>query len=102
VILFHGTTSRNVDGIRRGGLRMRREIPDEPTLPARVCLTTDYDEATSWGDGTVVVVDVPDNWVHERGYAAMDEQQVHHNISPSMIVRIDTPTDGPSTENCER
>ncbi len=51
----------------------------------------DYDEAVDWGDGTVVVVDVPDNWIRTKGYAEMSEKQVHHSISPSMIVRIDLP-----------
>ena len=91
MILYHGTMRRNVGKIRTEGLRMRREIPDEPSLAARVCLTDDYDEAVDWGDGTVVVVDVPDNWIRTKGYAEMSEKQVHHSISPSMIVRIDLP-----------
>jgi len=86
--LYHGTVEGRVSSLLREGLRMRREIPDEPTLAARVCLTDDIEEAREWGDGTVVVVDVPDKWVHRKGYEEMGERQVHHNIPPSMIVEV--------------
>ena len=89
--LYHGTVEGNVSGILREGLRMRREIPDEPTLAARVCLTDSIEEAEEWGDGTVVVVDVPNKWVHRKGYGEMGERQVHHNIPPAMIVEVIRP-----------
>lgn len=104
MILYHGTTRKHVDAIRREGLRMHREIPDEPTLPARVCLTDIYDEAREWGDGTVVTVSVPDHWPHKKGYQDMGEFQVHHNIPPYMIVGImfhDTPPDATAGVNTQ-
>jgi len=102
MILYHGTMAEHVKDILTRGLRMRREIPDEPSLPARICLTDDYDEAKEWGDGTVVTVDVPTKWSHKTfsdvdtpkstlGTPYMREYWIHHTIPPGMIVRIDTP-----------
>ena len=90
MILYHGTTQKSLKKIcLEGILRMRREIPDEPTLPARVCLTDDIMEAREWGDGTIIVVNVPKKWIHKKGYEEMREFQVHHNIPASMFVRIE-------------